>query len=164
MTNLDLCDKSTIWRDAIPAILNVMEGIFPRNLEVLHDEHDHECRRGRDTAWNRGEGNVCQLSGGSKSKFVGEEFVRTETPRSLNRCLTVTGAVEPRLNCAPLQWTRTRPPPRIAPSINALVLKQTKSFNRTRIGGLKPRHPHAGKYRMRFCSSESARSTTMYLK
>ena len=42
MTNLDLCDESAIRRDAIPAILNVMEGIFPRDLEVLHDEHDYE--------------------------------------------------------------------------------------------------------------------------
>jgi len=46
MTNLDLSDETTVGGDAIPAILNIMQSILPRNLEVLHDEHDHERWRG----------------------------------------------------------------------------------------------------------------------
>ena len=59
MTNLDLGDETAVGRNAIPAILNIMQSIFPRDLEVLHDEHDHERRGGRDSAcnacqWERG--------------------------------------------------------------------------------------------------------------
>ena len=49
MTNLYLSDKTAVWRDAIPAILDIMQSIFPRDLEVLHDEHDHERWRGGDS-------------------------------------------------------------------------------------------------------------------
>lgn len=45
-TNLDLGDETAVWRDAIPAILDVVQSILPRDLEVLHDEHYHEGRRG----------------------------------------------------------------------------------------------------------------------
>ena len=47
MTDLDLRDETAIGGDAIPAILDVMQSVFPRDLEVLHDEHDHKCWRGR---------------------------------------------------------------------------------------------------------------------
>lgn len=50
MTNLDLSDETAVGRDTIPAVLNIMQSIFPRDLEVLHDKHDHESRGGRDSA------------------------------------------------------------------------------------------------------------------
>jgi len=70
MTNLNLGDESAIRGDAISAILNVMQGIFPRDLEVLHDEHDHERRRGRNTTWNRGRGSVCKLLRDDRNKIM----------------------------------------------------------------------------------------------
>ena len=52
MTNLDLGNETAVGRDTIPTILNVMQGVFPRDLEVLHDEHYRKRRRGRDSACN----------------------------------------------------------------------------------------------------------------
>ena len=52
MANLDLSDETTVGGDAIPAILNIMQSIFPRDLEMLHDEHDRECWRRRYSAWD----------------------------------------------------------------------------------------------------------------
>lgn len=52
MTNLDLGDETAVWRDTIPTILDVMQSVFPRDLEVLHDEHYRKRRRGRDSACN----------------------------------------------------------------------------------------------------------------
>jgi len=50
MANLDLGYETAIGGDTIPAVLDIMQGVFPRDLEVLHDEHDHEGWRGRDSA------------------------------------------------------------------------------------------------------------------
>ena len=50
MTNLDLGNETAVWGDAISAILDIVQGVFPRDLEMLHNEHDHECWRGRDSA------------------------------------------------------------------------------------------------------------------
>ena len=50
MANLDLCNETAVGRDAIPPVLDVMQSVLPRDLEVLHDEHDSERRRGRDSA------------------------------------------------------------------------------------------------------------------
>ena len=52
MTNLDLSDETAVGRNAVSAILNIMQSIFPRDLEVLHDKHDHEGRGGRDSTCN----------------------------------------------------------------------------------------------------------------
>ena len=93
------------------------------------------------------------------------EFLRIKTP--LNGCLTpkrMGAEGRTKRDGVPLQWTKTRPPPRMASSMNPLALYRTRSFNRTRVDDWTPGYTHAGKYRMRFCSSESARSTTRYPK
>lgn len=87
-TNLDLGDESAIGRDAIPSVLNVMHGIFPRDLEMLHDEHDHKRRRGRDTTWNKGGGSVRQLCDDKNKAVIGE---RMKAPGSFNGRLEETG-------------------------------------------------------------------------
>jgi hypothetical protein len=48
---LDLSHESAVRRDTIPPVLYHVHRIFPRQLEVLHYEHDHERGRKADAAW-----------------------------------------------------------------------------------------------------------------
>lgn len=106
-----------------------MQSVFPRDLEVLHDEHDHERRRGRDTTCNKGGAGVVCISYGMTT---GTE---PETVRGLNEnedAVFIEWAPNSdrgssgRWDHTPLQWTRTLPPSWIALSINALALQTNK--------------------------------------
>jgi len=103
-----------------------MQSVFPRDLEVLHDEHDHERRRGRDTTCNRGGACIsCGMTTEAKPETV-RGLNENEDAAFIEWAPNSDGRSSGRWDHTPLQWTRTLPPSWIALSINALALQTNK--------------------------------------
>jgi len=109
-----------------------MQSVFPRDLEVLHDEHDHERRRGRDTTCNKGGGVgtciSCGMTTGPEPEVV-RGLNENEDAAFIEWALNSDGGSSGRWDHTPLQCTRTLPPSWIALSMNALALQTNKIFS-----------------------------------
>lgn len=86
-----------------------------------------------------------QLSRGEENKVAGGGGCEDDETKFIEWALNLKNGVEqPKRDCAPLQWTRTRPPPWMAPSIKALAL-QIRPLNHTRAENWKARMSLRGK-------------------
>ncbi len=91
-TDLELGQETAVRGDAVSSVLDHMESILPRKLELLHYVHYHECRREANSSWKR--------------------WITVQK-------MTEQSGIE---KSVPLQCTSTRPPLESAWSMNSLAL------------------------------------------